>query len=219
VTKTVQIMEQHPNLTSINNTVENAGGWGEGRTGYLSGTKNNALQRPTLIWTDSALISACASGFRYGWTSIKLDAIYSVPRIINPNKPDDDASPFVGRVAGLNPDEISDTKSALSAISDSFAAFGIPGVIILGAFIVPAFFAVYRSVFDLRTVWGTVGLGLTMPAFGEWRTGQFLIYAVYLPIYLIGLSWILNAVAQLVPTRGEAALPPLPATAHTGSLP
>jgi len=219
VTKTVQIMEQHPNLTSITSTVENEGGWGGGRTGYLSGTKSNALQRPTLIWEDSTLISACASGFRYGWTSIRMDILYNVPRIINPNKPEDDASPYVGRVAGLNPDEIPDSKIAFGTISDAFAGFGIPGVVVLGFLVFPAFFAVYRSVFDLKTVWGTVALAIALPAFGELRTGQILIMAVFQPIYLIGLSWMLNAVAQIFPTRGEAALPPLPATAHTTSLP
>lgn len=209
--KTVQVLEQHPNLTSMTNSVDTSGGWAGGRgVGYLNGTRNNALQRPTLVWEDSALISACASGFRYGWTSIEMDLVYSVPRLVNPHKPDDDASPFVGRVSGLNPDDVPDGKVSNSAIADSFGAFGIPGVIVLGLFIVPLFFAVFRNIFDLRTVWGTVALGMTLTTFGEWRTGQFLLTTVYQPIYLIALSWILNAVGQLIPTRGETALPPLP---------
>lgn len=210
--KTVQVLEQHPNLTSITSSVEDeSSGWGEGRRGYLNGTKSNVLQRPTLIWTDSALINACASGFRYGWTSIEMDVVYYVPRLINPNKPDDDAGGFVGRVSGLNADEIPDAKIANSAIGDSFASFGTLGVIALGLCIVPLFFAVYRNVFDLRTVWGTVALGLAVTTFGEWRTGQFVLNTFYQPIYLIGLSLILSAVAQLIPTRGDTELPPLPA--------
>lgn len=215
----LQLLEQHPNLRTITSTVENEGGWGEGRTGYISGTKSNVLQRPTLIWSDSTLISACASGLRYGWTSIKIDFLYSVPRLISPNKPDDDASGYVGRIAGLNPDDITDTKSSMSAISDSFAGFGIPGVIILAIFIIPAFLAVYSSVFDPKTVWGTVALALAIPTFGEWRTGQFLIYIFYEPLYLIGLSWLLAAIAQLIPMGGEAELPSLRVTAQTSSFP
>lgn len=207
---TLQAIEQHPNMAGITNAAEDQGGWGEGRTGYLSGTQSNALQRPTLIWEDSALISACASGYHYGWTSIEMDVAHWVPRFLNPNKPEDDASAFVGRVSGLNPDDLPNGKVAHSAIGDSFAGFGMAGVVVLGLFVVPLFFAVYRNIFDVRTVWGTVALAMALPAFGEWRTGQFLATTIYQPVYLIGLSWVLNAAAQLIPTRGETALPPLP---------
>lgn len=200
----LRLVEEHPKLSTISANVESAGGYIGGRWGYFSATSNNAVQRMATIRTDSALISACASGFRYGWTSIRLDLLYNVPRFIRA-KPETNASDYVGLVSGLNGD-FGNAAIALSAIGDSFAGFGIPGVIVLGTFVVPVFFVVYQSIFDIRTVWGTMALAMVLMTFGEWRTGEYLNYALYDPLLLIGLSWVFNAVAQMIPTKLEAGL-------------
>jgi hypothetical protein len=176
------------------------------RSEYFDRAGFTILNRFSLIRPDSNLISACANGYHYGFTSIKHDILANVPRFLYPGKPNEDAAGFVGRVSGMNPDVVQNVEIAVSPIAESYGCFGWPGVAVFGFCVFPLLFLACESVFDVSRPWGTVALGMLLPSFGEDGFGGYLVKIIRIPVYIVLLSWLVGGIARMFPSRGDKEL-------------
>lgn len=173
---------------------------GSGDAAYFPLTAAVTLNRIVLIAKDSTLINACASGFHYGFTSIKLDLGGQVPRLLYPNKPLVGSAEYLGHLDGQESDDLETSFSTVTAISDSYGGFGWFGVVAVPLFLLPAVFVVYESMFDITHPWGTTAVVLM--GFGP--VGS--VIAVTLikgPLYLIIISVLAAAIFKLIPTTAD----------------
>ena len=186
---------------------ESAGGAQTGsREEYYDRPGTVVLSRLSAIRADSNMISATASGFHYGFTALKIDALHSVPHFLYNDKPQEDAAGYLGRVTGVNPDSVENEEVMITAISDSYGAFGWLGVVIVGGLVFPFCFVLYESLFDLKKPWGVVALGTFVSAFTEISMGGLLQILTRTPLILIASSYIVGVVVAIIPMKGSKRL-------------
>lgn len=173
------------------------------RLAYYEKVNNDVLSRMALVRPDSDLIGACAGGYRYGWSTVRNDLLYAVPKRIYPNKPTTNSYGITGHVSGLNNEWQTNAYTTVTGIADAYAGFGVLGVVLFGLFVFPVFLIMCRNAFDIRKPWGIVALGVMGPTFGEWLVGQTIVNTIETPLMLFGISWLLGTVALLVPTRAD----------------
>jgi hypothetical protein len=189
--------------------------------GVESGSREEYYQRPGTfllsrfsgIRADSNMINACAGGFRYGFTALKIDILYNLPRFVYRNKPESDAASYTGRVTGVNPDEVENGETVITAISDSFGAFGWLGVMVTGIICFPMTFIFYESMFDIRKPWGIVATGGFCVQFAQASLGGLLSIAVRAPLAILFLSYVVGIIVRMIPVRGDEGVLLHPGTA------
>jgi hypothetical protein len=94
-----------PNWTIVREA-SGAGIQSGSREEYYEGPGTFVLSRLSAIRADSNMINACAGGFHYGFTALKMDLLRNLPRFIYKDKPDTDGAAYTGRVTGVNSDEV-----------------------------------------------------------------------------------------------------------------
>ncbi len=160
------------------------------------------LSRLSAIRADSNMISACAHGYHYGFEPLKTDLLHNLPRFLYKDKPDYDSAAFTGRVTGINPDEIQDTEAMITAVSDSFGAFGWIGVVAVGLIAFPVSFIIYESMFDIRRPWGIVAIGGFCTTFSQVSLGGLLQSSIRTPIAIVLLSYLIGIILRMIPVQG-----------------
>jgi hypothetical protein len=178
----------------------------DSREEYYERPGTFVLSRLSVIRADSNMISACANGFHYGFTALKDDVLRNLPRFIAKNKPETDGSSYTGRVTGINPDDVENGEFLITAISDSYGAFGWLGVIVVSLIVFPAIFVLYESMFDIGKPWGIVAAGGFCFVFAEADLGKLLGITLRAPIAILLLSYLLGAVVRMIPVRGDEAV-------------
>jgi len=177
------------------------------REQYFSLPGTYLLSRFSLIRADSNVIEACAHGVHYGLGAVKIELINAVPSFLYKNKPRNvSGEDYIGHISGMSPDNDELGYPQISAVGDSYGAFGWPGVILFPFLCFPIVFVVFESMFDLSRPWGTVALGMTMFAFGEFMLDRFLPLVIRTPLYLILLSYFVGWIAKIVPVEGDHIL-------------
>lgn len=174
------------------------------REEYFERPGTFVLSRVSAIRADSNMISACSAGYHYGFAALKIDILHNVPHFLYKDKPEQDSAAFTGRVTGTNADWVENRESMITAISDSFGAFGWLGVVIVGTFAFPACFIVYESMFDIRRPWGIVAVGGFCTSFAEISTGGLVSALFRTPIAIVMLSYLVGVIVRMTPVRGAA---------------
>jgi hypothetical protein len=106
-------------------------------------------------------------------------------------------------VTGLNPDDAENTYGSISAISDSYGAFGWWGVVLVALFAVPAVVIIYESMFDISRPWGTVALGLLCTVGWGMSMGAMAGLAIRTPVELLFLSYLIGGIVRMIPSKGD----------------
>lgn len=195
-----------------------AGGADSGsREDYYERPGTFVLSRLSAIRVDSNMINACSTGFHYGFTALKIDINHSMPRFLAKNKAEGDSSAFTGRVTGVNPDDFESGEFLITAISDSFGAFGWLGVLVLGLICFPSIFVLYESMFDMRKPWGIVATGSFCFAFSQVGLGTMVGLAFRSTTTFLLLSYAMGALVRMIPVRGDQG-GSLPLHAEDGEL-
>jgi len=171
------------------------------REEYYQRTGTFILSRLSAIRADSNLINACAGGFHYGFTAIKIDFLHNLPRFLDRNKPDIDGAAYTGRVTGVNPDEVENEENVITSVSDSYGAFGWLGVIVTGLIVFPAVFILYESMFDIRKPWGIVATGGLCFQFAQVSLGGIIGLTIRVPISILLLSYLMGLIVRMIPVR------------------
>jgi hypothetical protein len=179
--------------------------------GVESGSREEYYQRPgtfvlsrlSAIRADSNMINACAGGFHYGFTALKIDFVRGLPRFLEKDKPDQDGAAFTGRVTGVNADEVENGETLITAISDSFGAFGWLGVVVVSLIGFPTIFILYESMFDMRKPWGIVAAGGLCFSFSQVSMGGLVTLAVRVPASILLLSYLVGIVVRMIPVKGD----------------
>ena len=161
------------------------------------------LSRISAIREDSNMINATSTGFHYGFTPLKVDALYFVPHFLYKDKPQGDSAGYLGRVTGVNPDAVENGEVVITAIGDSYGAFGWMGVVVVGGLVFPFCFVLYESLFDIRKPWGVVALSSVAYNFSEVSMGGMLQFLTRTPISLIALSYLVGGLLGMIPVRGD----------------
>lgn len=170
---------------------------------YFSNPSAVTLNRFALIGPDSTLISACATGFHYSFTSLKLDVFANIPRILYRNKPDIGSEEYLGQVDGQEAGLEISSHSTITMIADSYGAFDWPGVVVVG-FLLPIAFVIYESMFDMRRPWGTAAAVYMLVGLTEGSMGYVTIdLMIKDPIYILGLSWASMWIVRMIPATGD----------------
>jgi len=175
----------------------------EGYGVYFNHPGTHILNRLSLIAPDSTMVSACSGGYHYGWTTIKIDALGLIPKILYKDKPARDSAGFTGRVTGANPDEIENAESALSPIADAYGSFGWWGIVVSAFLLFPIIFITLESIYDISQPWGTVTLGFFIPLFAEGGIGRYVGEIIRIPIEILLLSYMLRGIVIMIPSKGE----------------
>jgi len=207
-----------PNWAIVKASADSSEANQNSRESYFSRPGTGVLSRLSLIRADSNMFSACANGFHYGWTSIKMDIGLAVPQFLNRNKSGDASSAFTGRVTGLNSDDVPNSFMVLSPIGDAFGGFGWWGVVIFPFIIFPIFFTFLDSLFDMRQPWGTVALGAYALVSGELTMGNTIAFMIRTPLLLFVLSYLLVTIVRLIPMKGDHEVSPLHLRAPAGPV-
>jgi hypothetical protein len=172
-----------------------------GAANYFSTPGAVTLNRFALIGPDSTLINACATGFHYGFTSIKLDVL------TDRNRPNIGSNGYLGHLDGQEGDVFETTNSTITAISDSFGAFSWAGVVVFPFLVWPAIFVIYESMFDMQRPWGTVATALFLFSLTEGSMGHSLTEVmVKEPAYILILSWGMTWIIKMIPVIGDRAV-------------
>jgi hypothetical protein len=172
---------------------------------YFSSPSAVTLNRFALIGPDSTLISVCATGFHYGFTSLKLDLLSEIPRILYRDKPAIGSEQYLGQLDGQEiGSEGGTTYSTITMIADSYGAFNWAGLAISGFLVIPAIFVVYESMFDTRKPWGTLAMVTLLIGLTEGSIGHMLISLVIkAPVYILALSWVSMWIVRMIPASGD----------------
>jgi hypothetical protein len=202
----IQTLEQAPSEWSTiryqvgNQAVENTRS-----VNYFSSPGAVTLNRFALIGPDSTLISACSTGFHYAFTSIKLDLLAQIPRVLYHNKPSAGSGEFLGQLDGQEVGfEGTTTNTTITPIADSYGGFSWMGVIVFAFFALPAIFVFYESMFDMRKPWGTVATVYLLLGLTEGSMGQFIVSSLVKdPLYVLGLSWGAAWIVRMIPATGD----------------
>lgn len=161
------------------------------------------LSRFALIRADSDLIAACAKGFHYGFTALKIDLLRSTPRFIYRNKPDHGSGYYMAGIVGYGGEAEVESYWNFTSVSDSFGAFGWAGVVLFPLIMLPAIFIVYESMFDMARPWGTVALGLGV--LHIWGTPMVGMLNVLIkdPLAILFLSWLVVGITRPLTAYGR----------------
>ena len=202
VSSAISLFSARPNWKVIRQF--NAGGSQSGsREEYYDRPGTAELSRISHIRADSNMISATSTGFHYGFTALKIEALHNVPHFLYPNKPQEDSAGYLGRVTGINPDYVENQEAEITAISDSYGAFSWLGVIVVGGLVYPFCFVLYESLFDLKKPWGVVALaGFANSLWGA-SMGSMLQIMTRAPLTLIALSYAMGLVISAIPISGD----------------
>ena len=181
--------------------------------GVGSGSREEYYERPgtfvlsrlSAIRADSNMINACAGGYHYGFTALKIDVLRALPRFLAKNKPDSDGAAFTGRVTGINGDEVENGEFLITAVSDSYGAFGWLGVIVVSLFVFPSVFILYESMFDMRKPWGTVATCAFCFQFSQVSMGGLMTLAIRAPLAILLMSYFIGIVVRMIPVKGDEA--------------
>jgi hypothetical protein len=203
----VHILATHHDPTELRNASDQATTEGSGLEQYYDRPGTNQLSRLSLIRADSDLISACSNGYHYGFEAIKIGIVQNIPSFLYKNKPrDSTAADFLGRISGVSGDSEGITQPTLSAVADSYGAFGWIGVILVPFFGFPMVFIIYESMFDFSRPWGTVALGICLLTFAETSMLGLLHLILRTPLDVLLLSYLVVGLVKMVPMRGDRAL-------------
>jgi hypothetical protein len=179
------LLVTHPDWKTIGESTEIASQSAEGRANYFSRPGTFVLSRLSLIRADSNLINACSTGVRYGSEGLKADVLMQIPHFLYKNKPTISSYALSGRVSGTNPDEIENSYVTVTAISDSYGAFGWMGVVIAGLFVFPVAFIIIQSIFEINLPWGIVALGVFNTSLPEGTLGVWVAIPIRSSINLL----------------------------------
>ncbi len=172
------------------------------REQYFDRPGTYSLSRFSVIRADSTLISACSNGFHYGLAQINEVVSGVVPRFLNRNKAQVPETNYIANVSGLGAD--SAAQPIISAVADSYGAFGWLGVVLFPLLSFPAIFAVYESIFDFTRPWGTVALGICFLYFTEMNVARTATILFRQPLNYLVLSAALGLIVRLFPSRGDS---------------
>ena len=184
------------------------------REEYYSRPGTFVLSRLSAIRADSNMISACSTGYHYGFTAIKMDILHQIPRLLYKNKSEIDSAAFTGRVTGVNSDEVENGEFLITAVSDSFGAFGWWGVVLVPMFAFPFTFILYESMFDIGRPWGIVAMGAFCFPFAEINMGGLIALTFRTPISIVFLSYIVGGIIRMVPVKGDQEIVSRPLAAE-----
>jgi hypothetical protein len=202
IASTIAIMRALPSWEAVRQI--SAGGSQTGsREEYYDHRGTFELSRLSAIRPDSNMISATSTGFHYGFTALKIDALENIPHFLYKDKPQEDSGWYLGRVTGLNPDNVENVELMITSVSDSYGAFGWLGVVIVGGLVFPACFVLYESLFDLKKPWGVVALSGFVYSFWAAGLGSLLQILTRTPIALIALSYVVGGLVSTIPIRGD----------------
>lgn len=176
------------------------------REDYYDHIGPSFLSRLSAIRLDSNMINACTGGFHYGLSALKIDALRSLPRFFDKDKPDIDGSAYTGRVTGINPDDVENGEAMVTIIGDGFGAFGWLGVAAAGFLILPLVLIVYESVFDIRTGWGAVATVALVVQLSQTSLGGLIGLGIRTPITLVLISYLMSITTSLIPLRRDNRL-------------
>jgi len=172
---------------------------------YFSSPGAVTLNRFALIGPDSTLISVCSGGFHYAFTSLKLDLLSQIPRILYRNKPDAGSGLYLGQLDGQEEGFETTTNSTITPIADSYGAFGWVGVIVFAFLMLPAVLIVYESIFDMSKPWGTVAAVYLLIRFTEGSMGTIILGSMIKdPLYILCLSWGSAWIVRMIPATGDS---------------
>ncbi|MGA2050323.1 MAG: hypothetical protein ABSG96_21690 [Terracidiphilus sp.] len=188
---------------SIVTQASSAGVESASREDYYQRPGTFVLSRLSAIRADSNMIYACSSGFHYGFTALKIDVLHNLPRFIYKNKPETDGAAYTGRVTGVNGDEVENGEFLITAIGDSYGAFGFFGVMVVGLLVFPTVFILYESMFDIRRPWGMVAAGAFCFQFAEVNMGGLLGLTLRAPIAILMLSYVMGGIVRMIPVKGD----------------
>lgn len=188
---------------SVVNEASNSGVQSGSREEYYERPGTFVLSRLSAIRADSNMINACAGGFHYGFIALKMDLLRNLPRFLYKNKPDIDGASYTGRVTGVNSDEVEDGEFLITAISDSYGAFGWLGVIVVSLLGFPCTFILYESMFDIHRPWGIVAAGAFFVQFSQVSMSGLIALAVRAPLAILALSYVVGALVRMIPVKGD----------------
>jgi hypothetical protein len=150
------------------------------------------------------LIGACSNGFHYGFTAINISLLQNIPAFMYKNKPRGvSGEDYLARISGLAKDNPGNIHPAITAVADSYGAFGWIGVVLVPFFCFPITFVIYESMFDMQKPWGTVALAMCVQGFGEVMVMRFVGIGLRFPILLVLLSILVGGLVKMVPMRGD----------------
>jgi hypothetical protein len=174
------------------------------REQYYDAPGTYTLSRFSLIQADSIVVAACANGLHYGLVPTEIDLRKSIPSFLDKNKPRyDSGQDYIGRITGMAGDASDVTAPAISAVGDSYGAFGWLGVILFPFLGFPLYFSVYESIFDFSRPWGTVAFGMSFVSFGEMMINRYIPLLVRDPLIILGFSYLLAWIIGFVPVRAD----------------
>ncbi len=205
----IQSLESAPSQWStITRDVGSTALANSGSVNYFDNPAAVTLNRFALIGPDSTLISACSRGFHYGFTTIKLDFLASIPRVLYRNKLNYGSGTYLGQLDGQETDRTETTShSTITPIADSYGAFSWMGTVVFPFLVLPAIFVIYESMFDISKPWGTVATVTLLLSLTEGSMGGVLLGTMIKdPMILLALSWGAAGVVRLIPTAGERAV-------------
>ena len=202
VTQSIEFIRTLPDW-SVVEQASSAGVDSGSREEYYLRPGTFVLSRLSAIRADSNMINACAGGFHYGFTALAMDVERNLPRFLAKNKPETDGAAYTGRVTGINPDEVENGDFVLTAISDSFGAFGWLGTIVVGLIGFPTVFIIYESMFDIRRPWGIVATGAFCFQFSQISVGGMIELAIRSPLSILLLSYVIGMLVRMIPVRGD----------------
>jgi hypothetical protein len=188
---------------SVVDQASSAGVESGSREEYYEKPGTFVLSRLSAIRADSNMINACAGGFHYGFTALRIDLLRSLPRFLYKNKPGIDGASYTGRVTGVNSDEVVNGDFLITAVSDSFGAFGWLGVIVVSLLGFPTTFILYESMFDIRKPWGIVAAVGFFFQFSETSMSGLIALAVRAPLAILALSYVVGIVVRMIPVKGD----------------
>jgi hypothetical protein len=202
------ILATHHDPQELRRAIESDVETGGGREQYYDHPGTSLLSRFSLIRMDSNVISTCASGFHYGLVPAQIETINIIPSFFFKSKPRyTSGNDYIGRVSGMSGDSDHVTYPAITAVGDSYGAFGWLGVIIFSLTCFPLAFIVFESMFDISSTWGTLVLGICFVEFGEITMGRFFPALVRIPLTLVLLSYVMGAVVKMFPVKMPPILP------------
>jgi hypothetical protein len=201
------ILATHHDPTELRNASDQATTGGSGLEQYYDLPGTNQLSRLSLIRADSNLISACSTGYHYGFQEIEIGIVQFIPRFLYKEKPHySSGADFLGRISGVSADSRGITTPTLSAVADSYGAFGWLGVILIPFFGFPMVFIIYESMFDFSRPWGTVALGVSLLTFSETSVLGLMHLILRTPLDVLLLSYLVVGLVKMVPMRGDRDL-------------
>jgi hypothetical protein len=191
-----------PDWSTVNES-SSAGVESGSREEYYERPGTFVLSRLSAIRADSNMINACAGGFHYGFTALRIDLLRSLPRFLYRNKPDTDGAAYTGRVTGVNADEVENGDFLITVISDSYGAFGWLGVVVTALLGFPAAFILYESMFDIRKPWGIVAAGGFFFQFSQISMSGLIGLTLRAPLAILAVSYLVGAIVRMIPIKGD----------------